>query len=84
VAAGERVVRVPPRLTGQGRRARTGPLAREQAEGKARREALRCLKRHLARRVWRLLLRSERGRSEDPVDAQRDLQGPQIIATALT
>jgi transposase len=57
-------------------------LARKQAEGKTRREALRCLKRHLARRVWRLLLISERGRSEDTVDAQRDLQGPQITATA--
>src|SRR3954452_6753332 len=30
-------------------------LARKQAEGKTRREALRCLKRHLARRVWKLL-----------------------------
>jgi transposase len=30
-------------------------LARKQAHGKSRREALRCLKRHLARRVWRLL-----------------------------
>jgi hypothetical protein len=30
-------------------------LAREHAEGKSRREALRCLKRHLARRMWRLL-----------------------------
>ncbi len=30
-------------------------LARKQAEGKSRSEALRCLKRHLARRVWRLL-----------------------------
>ena len=30
-------------------------LARKQAEGKTRREAIRCLKRHLARRVWRLL-----------------------------
>ncbi|MDP8909740.1 MAG: IS110 family transposase [Chloroflexota bacterium] len=30
-------------------------LARKQTEGKSRREALRCLKRHLARRVWRLL-----------------------------
>jgi transposase len=27
-------------------------LARRQAEGKTRREAIRCLKRHLARRVW--------------------------------
>src|SRR4051812_15829964 len=30
-------------------------LARKQAEGKSRREALRCLKRHLARRIWKLL-----------------------------
>jgi len=30
-------------------------LARRQAEGKTRREALRCLKRHLARRVFKLL-----------------------------
>jgi transposase len=30
-------------------------LTRKQAEGKSRREALRCLKRHLARRVWHLL-----------------------------
>jgi transposase len=30
-------------------------LQRKLAEGKTRREALRCLKRHLARHVWRLL-----------------------------
>ena len=30
-------------------------LARKQAEGKTRREAMRCLKRHLTRRVWHLL-----------------------------
>lgn len=30
-------------------------LAKKQAEGKTRMEALRCLKRHLARRVWHLL-----------------------------
>jgi transposase len=30
-------------------------LARKQAEGKTRREALRCLKRHLARRVFKIL-----------------------------
>jgi hypothetical protein len=30
-------------------------LARRQAERKTRREALRCLKRHLARRARRLL-----------------------------
>ena len=30
-------------------------LERKQAEGKSRKEALRCVKRHLARRVWKLL-----------------------------
>ena len=30
-------------------------VERNQAEGKSRKEALRCLKRHLARRVWKLL-----------------------------
>jgi transposase len=30
-------------------------LTRKQAEGKTRREAIRCLKRHLARRIWRIL-----------------------------
>jgi transposase len=57
-------------------------LARKQAEGKSRREALRCLKRHLARRVWRLLLKIERGRSEDTVHAQRGLPTPFSAVTA--
>ena len=30
-------------------------LARKTAEGKTTREAIRCLKRHLARRIWHLL-----------------------------
>ncbi len=30
-------------------------VARKRAEGKTTREAIRCLKRHLARRIWRLL-----------------------------
>jgi transposase len=38
-------------------------LARKQAEGKSRKEALRCLKRHLTRRVWQLL------RTPHPSDA---------------
>ena len=32
-----------------------GPGARRQAEGKSKREAIRCLKRHLARRFHRIL-----------------------------
>src|SRR5215217_1188590 len=30
-------------------------LARKKSEGKSHREAIRCLKRHLARRIWHLL-----------------------------
>jgi transposase len=45
-------------------RARTDPetrayLARKHSEGKTKLEAIRCLKRHLARRVWRLLYIAE-------------------------
>lgn len=55
-------------------------LARKQAEGKSRREALRCLKRHLARRVWLLLIASEIDQSlSHPVDPQRG-SGGQIAA----
>lgn len=57
-------------------------LARKQAEGKSRIEALRCLKRHLARRVWRLLLDAERGRSIDTVHTQRDLPTSRFAAVA--
>lgn len=57
-------------------------LAKKQAEGKSRIEALRCLKRHLARRVWRLLIDSERGRSMTTVDSQRDSLAPRIAAAA--
>jgi len=57
-------------------------LARKQAEGKSRMEALRCLKRHLARRVWKLLVNSEIDRSVTTVDTQRDLLAPQIAVAA--
>jgi transposase len=41
-------------------RARTDPLTRayldrRHSEGKTKKEAIRCLKRHLARRIWRVL-----------------------------
>jgi transposase len=48
-------------------------LAPKQAEGKSRIEAIRCLKRHLARRVWRLLADSEIDRSVTTPDSQRGL-----------
>jgi transposase len=57
-------------------------LAKKQAEGKSRMEALRCLKRHLARRVWRLLLDSERERSMTTVDTQRGKPAPLIAVAA--
>jgi transposase len=41
-------------------------LARKQAEGKSRIEALRCLKRHLARAVWQALRAS---RDREPINS---------------
>ncbi len=46
-------------------------MARKRAEGKSTREALRCLKRHLARTVWRTLRAAEARR-----EVMLDLQGP--------
>jgi len=57
-------------------------LARKRTEGKSTQEALRCLKRHLARRVWRLLIDSEIDRSVKTVDSQRGSPTPQIAAAA--
>lgn len=36
-------------------------LARTQAEGRSRREAVRCLTRYVARRVWHLLPKAPSG-----------------------
>lgn len=55
-------------------------LARKRVEGKSTREALRCLKRHLIRRVWRLLNDPEIDRSLKTVDTQRGLSVPQLAA----
>jgi transposase len=57
-------------------------LAKKQAEGKSRIEAIRCLKRHLARRVWRLLTDSEIDRSVTTVDTQRGSLAPQFAVVA--
>jgi transposase len=57
-------------------------LARKQAEGKTRIEALRCLKRHLARRVWKLLVNPEREISMTTVDTQRGSLAPQFAVAA--
>jgi transposase len=42
-------------------------LARKQAEGRTRMDALRCLKRHLARRVWKLLQTPAQGTPSMPI-----------------
>ena len=57
-------------------------LAKKQAEGKSRIEAIRCLKRHLARRVWKLLVNSEIDGSVTTVDTQRGSLAPQIAVAA--
>jgi transposase len=41
-------------------------IARKTAEGKTHREAIRCLKRHLARRVWQLLRAPHPGQGTPP------------------
>src|SRR4051795_13203077 len=41
-------------------------IARKKAEGKTHREAIRCLKRHLARRIWHLLQPPAPGPKTDP------------------
>ena len=46
-------------------------LARKQAEGKTTKGALRCLKRHLARRIHRLL-------SEPPADQQQAVKAEKV------
>jgi transposase len=57
-------------------------LDRKRAEGKSTREALRCLKRHLTRRVWRLLVDSEIDRSMTTVDPRRGSPAPQTAVAA--
>jgi transposase len=57
-------------------------LARKQAEGKSRMQALRCLKRHLARAVWQALRSAESAR---PNPSPPQLTNPPTMrpATAL-
>lgn len=53
-------------------------LARKQSEGKSRREALRCLKRHLARRVFKLL------QSTPPTPATPGDRSPAVTTPGVT
>lgn len=55
-------------------------LTRKRAEGKGKREALRCLKRHLARTVWQTLRASEERRAA--MLAAIDPLTPQLLALA--
>lgn len=52
-------------------------MARKRAEGKTKREALRCLKRHLARVIWRTLCAAET-RRETMLDHQETSTQPAL------
>jgi transposase len=41
-------------------------IARKRAEGKSTKEAIRCLKRHLTRRLWHLLVEAAPPRAGQP------------------
>ncbi len=55
-------------------------LERKRAEGKSRREALRCLKRHLARAVWRRLRLAS---SERMISISPNLQEIELPASSV-
>lgn len=59
-------------------------LARKQAEGKSRIEALRCLKRHLARTAWQLLRDPDPTRSLTLSMTNTDNANAPATALALT
>jgi transposase len=54
-------------------------VARKRAEGKSTREALRCLKRHLAKTVWRELCRAEARRE---AEAAPEVSQPSPVLTS--
>ena len=63
-------------------RARTDPatrayLDRHHSEGKTKKEAIRCLKRHLARRIWRLLYTTTPDRNPTTETLDHSRRGPQ-------
>ena len=67
-------------------RARTDPatrayLERKHAEGKTHLEAIRCLKRHLARRIWRLLYTTETPRRPPRADQSLKLGNTKLLLT---
>ncbi len=70
-------------------RARTDPatrayLDRKYAEGKSKREAIRCLKRHVARRIWRVLYTTAPPPDERPVNPSGTINGTAPILMPCT
>ncbi len=61
-------------------------LQRKEAEGKPRMEAMRCLKRHLARHFHRLLLRAPSAgtRTDTPINAAISVPCPALTVTPGT
>jgi transposase len=60
-------------------------LARKQAEGKSRMEALRCPKRHLARAVWQALRSADSARpNASPTQLTNPPNSRSVTALALT
>ena len=55
-------------------------MERKKAEGKSSREALRCLKRHISRTVFKTMLRAERARAERVVEVDF---APDVVALAV-
>lgn len=55
-------------------------IERKRAEGMSTREALRCLKRHLSRVVFKTMLRAERARTAEVIDVDF---GPAAIDAAV-
>ncbi|MDZ4170243.1 MAG: hypothetical protein U1E26_11415, partial [Coriobacteriia bacterium] len=45
-------------------------IERKRSEGMSNREALRCLKRHIGRVIFRTMLRAEQTRSERMIHAE--------------
>jgi transposase len=57
-------------------------LARKQAEGMSKREALRCLKRHLARVIFRTLRQSEQNQRMRVVEVEFGVEPSALSASA--
>ncbi len=55
-------------------------MERKRAEGMSSREARRCLKRHITRMVFKTMLRSERARAGQVLQAKF---GPEVLAVAV-